>query len=38
MEKSVIGGGLAFGPEQDPLVQEEEEDSEITYARETTST
>jgi hypothetical protein len=37
MEKSVIGGH-ASGPEQDPLVQEEEEDSEITYTRETTST
>ena len=38
MEKSVISGGHSSDPEMDPLVQEEEEDSEITFARGTTST
>jgi len=38
MEKSVISGGHSSDPEMDPLVQEEEEDSEITFARGTAST
>jgi hypothetical protein len=38
MEKSVIGGGHTSDPEQDPLMQEEEDDSKITFACGTTST
>jgi hypothetical protein len=38
MEKSVISRGHSSDPEMDPLVQEEEEDSEITFTRGTTST